>query len=77
MQSHEGLIGPKPEFYISNGLLKPYHDVQLAINSITDLKLGPRCDHDLNPHALILFAQNHFSQMPSVSVSAVNYRGAQ
>jgi len=67
--------GKKLEFYLKNGLLKPYHTEKLAFGAIKELKLGSRCDDELNLDAFKMFFYLKLGTVPKVTKSSVKYRG--
>lgn len=67
--------GRKPEFYLKNGLLKPHHIEKIASGAIIELKLGPRCDDQLNIDAFKMFSYLKLGTVPKVTKSNVKYRG--
>ena len=67
--------GKKLEFYLKNGLLKPYHTEKLAFGAIKELKLGSRCDDELNLDAFKMFFYLKLGTVPKVTKSSVIYRG--
>jgi hypothetical protein len=65
----------RPDFFIRNGIMRPFHDIALAKLSIEDLKLGPLCEKGLNRDAITMLASDSLGYNPVVSISEVEYRG--
>lgn len=66
---------PSPDFYLKGGLLKPFHDVELNKEALLDIKLGSRCNHDLNLNSFEFTAFRYGYGKVQLSISDVEYRG--
>jgi hypothetical protein len=69
---------PAPSFYVKDGLLRPYYDILLQQNAITGIKLGPKCNYEMNSNAFkMLFASKGLNKNGEISItpSEIEYRG--
>ena len=69
---------PAPSFYVKDGLLRPYYDIPLPPNIITGIKLGPKCNNELNSNSFkMLFASKGLNKNGEISItkSEIEYRG--
>lgn len=65
----------RPDFFIRNGIMRPFHDISLAKFSIEDLKLGPLCEKDLNRDSVTMLVSDVLGYNVEVTMSEVQYRG--